>query len=267
MAMPVTDDCNPAIAGAARRLRVASVSGSLQGYAQLAFDHGLDKTAHPITNHGFNRVKPIVEKIYSRISDRLRGIMLRGNALHGVQKPPPSCSTGKSWLHFWPPPVDFCSSRLAIGAATERARALAMPAGTRAQVYKRDSSGVAPASPQVAYRALLERSIGRPPKKVGRIFGPRRGLRLPAWPRLGHNFANDLAVSIDERHSPLRFIAAERLRGRVRRRARGGLGRVGFLLSTFHVVHHSMIPLRPPHRGFEPGAMPLEFARVCKAWA
>src|SRR5436190_18735051 len=82
MAMPVTDDCNPAIAGAARRLRVASVSGSLQGYAQLAFDHGLDEAAHPITNHGFNRVEPIVEKIYSRISDRLRGIMLRGNALH-----------------------------------------------------------------------------------------------------------------------------------------------------------------------------------------
>src|SRR5262249_47047917 len=44
--------------------------------------------------------------------------------------------------------------------------------------YKRDSSGVAPASPQVAYRALLERCIGRPPKKVGCIFGPRRGLRL-----------------------------------------------------------------------------------------
>src|SRR5262249_26399768 len=36
--------------------------------------------------------------------------------------------------------------------------------------YKRDSSGVAPASPQVAYRALLERCTGRP-KKVGRIFG------------------------------------------------------------------------------------------------
>ena len=43
--------------------------------------------------------------------------------------------------------------------------------------YKRDSSGVAPASPQVAYRALLERCIGRPPKKVGRIFGPRRESR------------------------------------------------------------------------------------------
>src|SRR5262245_14095719 len=130
---------------------------------------------------------------------------------------PPSRSTEKSWPHFRPSAVDFCCSRLAIGAATERARALAMPAGTRAQAYKRDSSGVAPASPQVADRALLERCIGRPPKKVGRIFGPRRGLRLPAWPRLGHNFANDLAVSIDERHWPLRFIAAERLRGRVKR--------------------------------------------------
>src|SRR6266404_1225385 len=91
MAMPVTDDCNPAIAGAARRLRAASVSGSLQGYAQLAFDHGLDEAAHPITHHGFNRVEPIVEKIHSRISDRLRGIMLRGNALHGVVSYPACC--------------------------------------------------------------------------------------------------------------------------------------------------------------------------------
>src|SRR5262249_56010620 len=44
--------------------------------------------------------------------------------------------TEKSWLHFRPPPVDFCGSRLAIGAATERARALAMPAGTRAQALQ-----------------------------------------------------------------------------------------------------------------------------------
>jgi hypothetical protein len=45
---------------------------------------------------------------------------------------PPSCSTEKSWVHFRPPPVDFCGPRLAIGAASERARALATPAGTRA---------------------------------------------------------------------------------------------------------------------------------------
>src|SRR5262249_23621722 len=38
----------------------------------------------------------------------------------------------KSWPHFRPSAVDFCGSRLTIGAATERARALAMPAGTRA---------------------------------------------------------------------------------------------------------------------------------------
>src|SRR5262252_9596004 len=120
-----------------------------------------------------------------------------------------------------------------------------MPAGTRAPSL---TNATLAASRLLHRRSptarLARKGIGRPrarPKKVGRIFGPRRGLRLPAWPRLGHNFANDLAVSIDERHSPLRFIAAERLRGRVKRRARGGLGRVGFLLSTFHVVHHSMI--------------------------
>src|SRR5262249_21995974 len=84
MAMPVTDDCNPAIAGAARPLRVASVSASLQGYAQLAFDHGLDEASHRIKHQGFNGDEPLVEKIPSCISDRLRGIMLRGNALHGV---------------------------------------------------------------------------------------------------------------------------------------------------------------------------------------
>src|SRR5262249_52974268 len=57
-------------------------------------------------------------------------------------KPPPSRSTEKSWPHFRPSAVDFCGSRLAIGAATERARALAMPAGTRAKPYKRDSGSL-----------------------------------------------------------------------------------------------------------------------------
>ena len=47
-----------------------------------------------------------------------------------------SRSTEKSWPHFRPLAVDFCGSRLAIGAATERARALAMPAGTRAQALQ-----------------------------------------------------------------------------------------------------------------------------------
>src|SRR5437588_4087754 len=81
MAMPVTTATLPSLA-LLDDCGWRPYWGSLQGYAQLAFDHGLDEAAHPITNHGFNRVEPIVEKIYSRISDRLRGIMLRGNALH-----------------------------------------------------------------------------------------------------------------------------------------------------------------------------------------
>src|SRR5262247_2758474 len=74
---------------------------------------------------------------------------------------PPSRSTEKSWPHFRPSAVDFCCSRLAIGAATERARALAMPAVTRAQALqtRANSSGVAPASTQAAYRALLEKGL------------------------------------------------------------------------------------------------------------
>src|SRR5262249_21450957 len=52
---------------------------------------------------------------------------------------------------------------------------------TRAQVYKRDSSGVAPASPQVTYRALLERAGSLEPADRGGVdrIGPRDiGLRL-----------------------------------------------------------------------------------------
>src|SRR5262249_54133213 len=93
-------------------------------------------------------------------------------------------------------------------------------------------------------------SKGWPPtEKSWPHFRPSAGAAAPRLAPARHNFANDLAVGIDARHSPLRFIAAERLRGRVKRRARGGTWTCwGFLLSTFHVVHHSMIPLRPPHR-------------------
>src|SRR5579862_584579 len=83
MAVPVPGDDDLASI-AVRRLRPAPVSWPLQGPIQLAFDHGLDEVTHPITHRGFNWVEPIVEQIRSCIGDRLRGIMLRGNALHGV---------------------------------------------------------------------------------------------------------------------------------------------------------------------------------------
>src|SRR5262249_46563368 len=61
----------------------------------------------------------------------------RGNALEKkIKKTPHSPSTQKNKPHFWPSAVDFCCSRVAIGAATERERALAMPAGTRAQALQ-----------------------------------------------------------------------------------------------------------------------------------
>jgi len=65
---------------------------------------------------------------------RCRSCLLAGEV--GFFFGPPSRSTGKSWPHFRPSAVDFCCSRLAIGAASERARALAMPAGTRAQALQ-----------------------------------------------------------------------------------------------------------------------------------
>src|SRR5215510_1103802 len=84
MAVPMPADRGPAIIDAAQRLRPAPVPRPLQLLVQLALDHGLDKAAHPITHRGFNRIEPIIEKIHSCIGDRLRGIRLRGNALHGV---------------------------------------------------------------------------------------------------------------------------------------------------------------------------------------
>src|SRR5262245_41442765 len=119
--------------------------------------------------------------------------------------------TEKSWLHFRPPPVDFCGSRLAIGAASERARALAMPAGTRAQALhtRANSSGVAPASPQAAYRALLERAGSREPADRGGVdgIGPRHiGLQIlsHAWRRGGGTAARGvgtgLSVATDHDH-------------------------------------------------------------------
>src|SRR5262249_47885726 len=86
----------------------------------------------------------------------------------------PSCSTGKSWLHFRPPPVDFCSSRLAIGAATERARALAMPAGTRAQALTNAT---------LAASRLLHRRSPTAPCSKGALAAHRK--KLAAFSALG----------------------------------------------------------------------------------
>src|SRR5262249_20663685 len=96
-------------------LAVAACFAGAQALAQNAY----------ITNSG---VPPDVFGTWSVIdttSNTVTATIPVGIAPFGVAVTPPftppSCSTGKSWLHFRPPPVDFCCSRLAIGAATERA--------------------------------------------------------------------------------------------------------------------------------------------------
>jgi hypothetical protein len=81
MAVAVADRGRNASGGV---LGQPSIPRAQQGRVQLAFDHALDEAAHPITHSSFDRVEPIVEKIHSRVDDRLRGIKLRGSALHGV---------------------------------------------------------------------------------------------------------------------------------------------------------------------------------------
>ena len=65
----------------------ATLTGAARAHQcliQLALDHRLDEAAHPITHPSFDRIEPIVEKIHSCFANRLRGIRLRDNVLHGV---------------------------------------------------------------------------------------------------------------------------------------------------------------------------------------
>src|SRR5271156_53587 len=86
--MAVTGGTARLLRFAARRLRMASVARSRQRNVQLALDHGMDEFANPIAQATFDRIKPAVEKINSRLGCRLRGIRLRGNTCHGVVSSP-----------------------------------------------------------------------------------------------------------------------------------------------------------------------------------
>jgi hypothetical protein len=67
---------------------MASVARPRQRNVQLALDHGMDEFANPIAQATFDRIKPVVEKINSRLGCRLRGIRLRASACHGVVSSP-----------------------------------------------------------------------------------------------------------------------------------------------------------------------------------
>src|SRR5262249_21605083 len=76
------------ILGICEGFRMASVARPRQCHVELALDHGMDEFANPIAQASFDRVKPMVEKVDSRLGCRLQGLKLRGNARHGVVSSP-----------------------------------------------------------------------------------------------------------------------------------------------------------------------------------
>src|SRR5262249_21392467 len=96
--------------------------------------------------------------------------------------------------------------RRRLADARERQQA---PGNARPSLDKRDSSGVAPASPQVAYRALLERCIGRPPKKLAAFSALGGGfLRFPIDDRRCNRFRQPRPALRVAASSDARMIAA-----------------------------------------------------------
>src|SRR6267142_4889421 len=65
-------------------LWAAGVARARQCRLELGLDHRLDELAHPIAQAGFDRIKPIVEKMGRRLGCRLQGHRLRAIVGHGV---------------------------------------------------------------------------------------------------------------------------------------------------------------------------------------
>jgi hypothetical protein len=55
---------------------------------ELAADQFFDELTRPSPHRGLDRIKPVVEKLNSHLSSRLRRIRLRGMAHHGVVSSP-----------------------------------------------------------------------------------------------------------------------------------------------------------------------------------
>jgi len=64
------------------------VTRALQHHVELPADQFLDELPSPIAHLGLNRIKPIVEKLGSRLGFTLRAIGLRDSAGHGVVSGP-----------------------------------------------------------------------------------------------------------------------------------------------------------------------------------
>jgi hypothetical protein len=66
------------------RLWAAAVARASERRLELALDHRLDEFAHPVTQPGLDRIKPIVEKMDRRLGYRLQDRRRRAIGGHGV---------------------------------------------------------------------------------------------------------------------------------------------------------------------------------------
>ena len=84
MTVPVAGDTARAIAILGIRLWAAAVAWASERPLELALDHRLDELTHPLTQPGFDWIKPIVEKMDRRFGFRLQGRRRRAIVGHGV---------------------------------------------------------------------------------------------------------------------------------------------------------------------------------------
>ena len=67
MTVPVAGDSARAIGILGIRLWAAAVARADERRLELALDHCLDELAHPIPQTGFDRIKPVIEKMLRRL--------------------------------------------------------------------------------------------------------------------------------------------------------------------------------------------------------
>lgn len=84
MTVPVAGDSLGTTAILGIRLWAAAVARANQRRLELTLDHRLDEFAHPVTQLGFDRIKPIIEKMDGRLGSRLRRRRRRAIDGHGV---------------------------------------------------------------------------------------------------------------------------------------------------------------------------------------
>src|SRR6267378_939836 len=101
MAVAVTGGADHSLRIVARRLCTATVVRARQNHVELAFEHGLQK---PIAKTRFDRIKPVVEKMDSRVGLGLRRIRLRGKRvvssaeMTGVERRGTGQASSRSWM-------------------------------------------------------------------------------------------------------------------------------------------------------------------------